>query len=220
MRPVVTIIDYGRGNLLSVRRALEHCGAQTLFAHSPRDLQKTAALVLPGVGSFADGMARLRESGLDEAIRQKASDGVPLLGICLGMQMLFDTGYEDGETAGLGLIPGTVEPLPRLDTDGAPLRVPHVGWSGLYPSRTAGFAASPLADVQPGEEVYFVHSFAAHPSREADRLAYTLYGGHTVCAAVQRANVTGVQFHPEKSAKTGLGILQAFVRLAGAPALE
>ena len=220
MRPVVTIIDYGRGNLLSVRRALESCGAEAVFAAGPDSIRKAAALVLPGVGSFADGMARLRADGLEQPVRERAAAGVPLLGICLGMQMLFDTGYEDGETPGLGLIPGTVEPLPRQDVDGKPLRVPHVGWSGLVPAGPNGFANSVLADVQPGEEVYFVHSFAAVPACETDRLADTLYGGRRVCAAVCRGNVTGVQFHPEKSAETGLGILRAFVRQAEAPVLK
>lgn len=220
MRPVVTIIDYGRGNLLSVRRALEFCGAEAVFAAGPDSIRKAAALVLPGVGSFADGMARLRADGLEGPIREKAAAGVPLLGICLGMQMLFDTGCEDGVTPGLGLIPGTVEPLPRQDAEGNPLRVPHVGWSGLIPAVPSGFAGSLLADIRPGEEVYFVHSFAAVPACETDRLADTLYGGRRVCAAVRRGNVTGVQFHPEKSAETGLSILRAFVSLAGTPALE
>lgn len=220
MRPVVTLLDYGRGNLLSVRRALEHCGAEVVSARSPRDLHRTAALVLPGVGSFADGMARLRAAGLDEAIRQKAAAGVPLLGICLGMQMLFDTGFEDGETPGLGLIPGTVEPIPRRDTGGAPLPAPHVGWGGLEPDGPAGFAGSPLAGVRPGEEVYFVHGFAARPACDRDRLAIVRYGGHPLCAAVRRGKVTGVQFHPEKSGETGLCILRAFLRSCGAPACE
>lgn len=220
MRPLVTIVDYGRGNLLSVRRALEHCGAQTVLARGPEEARRAKALVLPGVGSFADGMARLRAAGLDEALRERAAAGVPLLGVCLGMQMLFDTGFEDGETPGLGLIPGTVEPIPRQDPGGAPLPVPHVGWNGLWPAGPAGFAGSALEGVRPGEEVYFVHSFAARPARPDDRLADTRYGGHALCAAVRRGNVTGVQFHPEKSGETGLGILRAFLRQSGAPAWE
>ena len=131
MRPVVTVVDYGRSNLLSVRRALEHCGADVRFAAEPGDILRAGALVLPGVGAFADGMAQLHRQHLVEPLLQKAGEGTPLLGICLGMQMLLDSSTEGGLNKGLGLVEGTVEPLPEKPAEGAPLKVPHIGWSAL-----------------------------------------------------------------------------------------
>lgn len=210
--PTVTIIDYGRSNLLSVQRALEFCGAQVAFASDPQQVLEAEALVLPGVGSFADGMAMLRQRGLEKAILAKAEQGTPLLGICLGMQMLLDSSPEGGFTKGLGLIAGPVLPLEPTDVQGQPLRVPHVGWGGLFcAGERPDFFGSPLEKIRPGEETYFVHSYQACPARKQDYLAYTQYGGRPVCAAVHRENVTGVQFHPEKSGEVGLAILRSFL---------
>ena len=172
--------------------------------------------MLPGVGAFKDGMAGLERLGLIEPILQKAAAGTPLLGICLGMQMLFDESNEFGLHKGLGLIPGRVEKIPALDADGDPQRVPHISWNGLWPAggRT-DFAGTALASVTPGQECYFVHSYEAKPTNEADRLADTRYGGRAVCAAAAHGSVLGCQFHPEKSGPVGLGILKGF--LAGCP---
>lgn len=213
MRPVITVVDYGRSNLLSVRRALEHCGADVRFAAEPGELLRAGALVLPGVGAFADGMEQLHRQRLVEPILQKAGEGTPLLGICLGMQMLLDSSTEGGFNKGLGLVEGTVKPLPDKTTDGAPLKVPHIGWSALTlaPEGEQG----PLKNTKNGDEVYFVHSFQAMPLRSGDCAATVEYGGHTVCAAVRRNNVTGFQFHPEKSGPAGLAMLQAFVEGLG-----
>lgn len=213
MRPVITVVDYGRSNLLSVRRALEHCGAEVCFAAEPGELLRAGALVLPGVGAFADGMEQLHRQRLVEPILQKAGEGTPLLGICLGMQMLLDSSTEGGFNKGLGLVEGTVKPLPDKTTDGAPLKVPHIGWSALTlaPEGEQG----PLKNTKNGDEVYFVHSFQAMPLRSGDCAATVEYGGHTVCAAVRRNNVTGFQFHPEKSGPAGLAMLQAFVEGLG-----
>lgn len=209
MKPVITVVDYGRSNLLSVRRALEHCGAEVRFAAKPEEVLRADALVLPGVGAFADGMAQLHRQQLVEPLVQKAGEGTPLLGICLGMQMLLDSSTEGGFTKGLGLVAGTVEPLPEKTTDGAPLKVPHIGWSPLLiaPGAERGL----LKNARSGDEVYFVHSFQALPRHGEDCAATVEYGGHTVCAAVRRNNVTGFQFHPEKSGPAGLAMLQAFV---------
>ena len=145
--PTVTIIDYGRSNLLSVQRALEFCGAQVAFASDPQQVLEAEALVLPGVGSFADGMSMLRQRGLEKAILAKAEQGTPLLGICLGMQMLLDSSPEGGFTKGLGLIAGPVLPLESADVQGQPLRVPHVGWGGLFcAGERSDFSGSPLAE--------------------------------------------------------------------------
>lgn len=213
MRPVITVVDYGRSNLLSVRRALEHCGAEVCFAAEPGELLRAGALVLPGVGAFADGMEQLHRQRLVEPILQKAGEGTPLLGICLGMQMLLDSSTEGGFNKGLGLVEGTVKPLPDKTTDGAPLKVPHIGWSALTlaPEGEQG----PLKNTKNGDEVYFVHSFQAMPLRSGDCAATVEYGGHTACAAVRRNNVTGFQFHPEKSGPAGLAMLQAFVEGLG-----
>ena len=208
----VTIIDYGLSNLLSVQHAFAHFGAETLVTGKAEDVLAADALVLPGVGAFKDGMAGLEKLGLIEPIRQKAAAGTPLLGICLGMQMLFDEGEEFGLRPGLGLIPGRVVKLPARDAAGAPLRVPQVGWNGLLPPPgRADFAQSALRAVQPGGEVYFVHSYEAKPACPADRLADTLYGGRRVCAAARRGSVTGCQFHPEKSGEVGLSVLRQFL---------
>ena len=211
MRRVV-LIDYGLSNLLSVQRAFEHVGADVEIARGPAAVLGAQALVLPGVGAFRDGMAGLKKLGLIGPIRQKAAAGTPLLGICLGMQMLFDEGEEFGLRPGLGLIPGRVVKLPARDAAGAPLRVPQVGWNGLLPPPgRADFAQRALRAVQPGGEVYFVHSYEAKPACPADRLADTLYGGRRVCAAARRGSVTGCQFHPEKSGEVGLSVLRQFL---------
>lgn len=212
----IKVINYGLSNLLSVQRAFEHLGAQVEFVNTPDGVLAAEALVLPGVGAFKDGMAGLERLGLIEPILQKAAAGTPLLGICLGMQMLFDESDEFGLHKGLGLIPGRVEKIPALDADGDSQRVPHISWNGLWPAggRT-DFAGTALASVTPGQECYFVHSYEAKPTNEADRLADTRYGGRAVCAAAAHGSVLGCQFHPEKSGPVGLGILEGF--LAGCP---
>lgn len=211
----ITVIDYGLSNLLSVQHAFAHFGAETLVTGKPEDVLAADALVLPGVGAFKDGMAGLEKLGLIEPICQKAAAGTPLLGICLGMQMLFDESEEFGLHKGLGLIPGRVVKIPDTDADGSPQRVPHISWDPLYPAggRT-DFAGTALENVKPGEECYFIHSYEAKPAQEADRLADTVYGGRKVCAAAQRGSVLGCQFHPEKSGQVGLKIIAQYLKLA------
>ena len=208
----VTVIDYGLSNLLSVRHALEHFGAEVELTGDPAAVLAAGALVLPGVGAFRDGMQGLERLGLIGPIRQKAAAGTPLLGICLGMQMLFDQSEEFGSWQGLGLVPGKVVRIPAEAADGARQKVPHIGWEGLLPAggRT-DFAGTVLSGVCPGGECYFIHSYEAKPADEADRLADALYGGRRVCAAVQRGNVVGTQFHPEKSGPVGLAILEGYL---------
>ena len=208
----VTIIDYGLSNLLSVQHAFAHFGAETLVTGDPAAVLAADALVLPGVGAFKDGMAGLEKLGLIEPIRRKAAAGTPLLGICLGMQMLFDESEEFGLHKGLGLIPGRVVKIPDTDADGKPQRVPHISWDPLYPAGgRADFAGTVLAGVKPGEECYFIHSYEAKPAAEADRLADTVYGGRKICAAAGHGSVVGCQFHPEKSGEVGLRIIQEYL---------
>lgn len=209
----VTIIDYGSGNLRSVARALERCGAEPVLSNDPAELAQAERLVLPGVGAFADGMQGLREAGLIEPILAFAASGRPLLGICLGMQMLATSGEEFGSHPGLGLIPGRVIPIPARDVDGQMHKIPHIGWADLAlasPARRAGtmFAATPEAS-----SVYLVHSFHFAADDPAHQVADCFYGGHRLAAAVQSDNIVGCQFHPEKSGEAGLALLSAFLRL-------
>lgn len=206
----VTIINYGLSNLLSVEHAFRHLGADVEITGDPAVVLSAECLVLPGVGAFEDGMNGLARLGLIDPILQKAAAGTPLLGICLGMQMLFDESDEFGVHKGLGLIPGRVERIPDTDTEGHPHKVPHISWNGLLPVQDAGFAGSALENIQPGEECYFIHSYEGKPSADC-RLADTIYGGRRICAAARKGNVLGCQFHPEKSGPVGLRILEQFL---------
>lgn len=206
----VTVLDYGIGNLLNVLRALEHCGASVQVVDKASDEVLSAPrLVLPGVGAFGDGMRELRARGFDDLVRRFAQTGRPFLGICVGMQMMFEASEEMGEHAGLGLLRGRVQPVPATGADGEKHRVPHIGWRALQPARD--WQGSILAEVRPGERAYFVHSFAAQPADAAVRLADVQYDGRLLCAAVQHENLTGCQFHPERSARAGLGMLHRFL---------
>ena len=208
----VTVLDYGIGNQLNVLRALEHCGASVKVVQkaSPEDVH-AERLVLPGVGAFGDGMAELRARGFDELVQRFVQTGRPFLGICVGMQVMFDASEEMGEHRGLGLLAGRVRPVPAAGADGSPHRIPHIGWRPLRPA--APWGGTILADVQPLERVYFVHSFAAQPSQDDVRLAEVDYDGVSICAAVHRDNLYGCQFHPERSAETGLNVLRRFLQL-------
>ena len=210
----VTVIDYGLSNLRSVQNALTHCGAEVELTNSPADVRAAEALVLPGVGAFRDGMAGLERLGLVEVILQKAAEGTPLLGICLGMQMLFGESEEFGTCPGLGLIPGRVVKIPDTDGQGNPQKVPHIRWDPLFPAGgRADFNGTVLEKVATGQECYFIHSYEAKPANETDRLADTRYGGRSVCAVAAHGSVVGCQFHPEKSGPVGLLILSQFINI-------
>lgn len=194
---MIGVIDYGAGNLKSVTKALDYLGFDNEIIAEPAELERADAMILPGVGAFPKCMAALRKNGMDrEILRQTAKK--PLLGICLGMQMLLDSSTEIEFSTGLGLIPGTVE---RIDTD---LKLPHIGWNSLRVERD-----NPLtAGLKDGDYVYFVHSFCAHVAPE--HLALTTDYGTTVTAMVAKDNVFGCQFHPEKSGDVGMTILKNF----------
>lgn len=218
MKPPITVVDYGIGNLYSVQRALEQCGVEAIVTADPYRIEQAASLILPGVGAFADGMRGLLERGLDGPLRSYAQSGRRLLGICLGMQLLATVSKEFGSHSGLGLIPGRVAPIPAVGVDGRQHKVPHIGWSALVkPSQAPDWKRSILADTVPGEEVYLVHSYAVIPDSPAHRLADCDYDGQPICAAIQSGNIFGTQFHPEKSGSVGLRILQAFCDLPKAP---
>ena len=198
---MIAVIDYGAGNLKSVTKALDHLGYANTIASRPEELEAADGMILPGVGAFPMCMAALRKSGMDQAILQQAGKK-PLLGICLGMQMLLDSSTEMGGAQGLGLIPGTVE---KIETN---LKLPHIGWNSLNIVNPDPLTAG-LSD---GDYVYFVHSFCAKVKNSED-LALTTDYGTTVTAMIARGNVFGCQFHPEKSGAAGLRILRAFAEL-------
>lgn len=213
----VTVIDYGIGNLLNVVRALEHCGARATVVDNATQVDALPErLVLPGVGAFADGMREMQHRGFDDLVRRHVDAHRPFLGICVGMQMLFDAGEEFGEHAGLGLVAGRVQPVPSSGADGQAHRIPHIGWSDLRrPPARATWKGTVFDRMKEGEPAYFVHSFAPVPAREEDRLADTFYDGVRICAAVNRGLVFGCQFHPERSGEHGLALLSSFLRLKG-----
>lgn len=207
----VTVIDYGVGNLLSVQRGLEHCGAKVTLTADPDQILAAKRVVLPGVGAFGNAMQALERLGLVAVIHELAHRQTPLLGICLGMQLLLEESEEFGITAGLGLIPGRVIPVPTQTLSGETQKVPHIGWSALQPSGASkDWNGTLLQDNRPGEAAYFVHSFMAVPTDSAHRIADCVYGGHLVPAAIGRDQITGCQFHPEKSGEVGLKILRRF----------
>jgi glutamine amidotransferase len=200
---MIAIIDYGAGNLRSVRNALVYLGADVITASTPDQLDGADKIVLPGVGAFGAGMKALRAAGFEEPLIQAAGAGVPLLGICLGMQYLFESSDEMGEHRGLGLLPGRVT---RFAANG--LKVPHMGWNQLNIRQN-----NPLLDgVESGAYAYFVHSYYVEAGDPADILATTDYG-LDYASVIGRDNIYGIQPHPEKSQSVGLRILQNFVEM-------
>jgi glutamine amidotransferase len=197
--PRIAIADYGIGNLGSVRKAFRHLGATAFLAEDPRELLAADALVLPGDGAFGATMEELVRRGHDEVVHAYADEGRPVLGICVGMQILFEESEEHGLQRGLGLLPGRVERFPGA------LRVPHMGWNRLEPRRS-----DPLLGTLADDHVYFVHSYACRPADEDDVVATADYGG-PFAAVVGRGSVLGMQFHPEKSQAAGLRLLGRFV---------
>lgn len=211
----VTIVDYGLSNLLSVSRAVQKLGHRPCFARTGAEVREAEVILLPGVGAFSGGMAGLMQRGMLAPLWGCAESGVPILGICLGMQMLFESSHENGIHRGLGLIPGHVEPIPRQQVNGEKLLVPHIGWAAVHPS-----GGQPEFDgvvgrcTHPDDEFYFVHGYVAKPRHTAHILGECGYGGHKLCAMVGRDNIFGTQFHPEKSGPAGLNLLAGFLQAA------
>ncbi|NNL68082.1 MAG: imidazole glycerol phosphate synthase subunit HisH [Myxococcales bacterium] len=200
--PTIAVVDYGYGNLRSVAKALERCALSVRVTGDPAELARADGVVLPGVGAFKDAAENLAKRGLDEAVVRAIEAGKPYLGLCLGLQLLFEEGHEHGVTKGFGLLPGRVERFP--DTDPR-LCVPHIGWnevvfSGSHPM---------LAALPPRDHYYFVHSYRAVPAEASDVVGRTEYGG-TFASAVAREGIFAVQFHPEKSQSAGHRLLEAY----------
>ncbi len=204
---MIAIVDYGVGNLFSLECSFRAIGADVVVSADAQVLRQADKILLPGVGAFGDAAEKLRASGLDQVVIDQAQKGKPVMGICLGMQLLFEEGHEYGCHKGLGLIPGTVRPI--SDVVPKELKIPHMGWNPLCFQKE-----SPLFSyIKDGDCVYFVHSYYA--AECADSVIATAEYGAPLTAAVQRGNVFGCQFHPEKSGKTGLQILRAFVEMEG-----
>jgi glutamine amidotransferase len=201
---VIAVIDYGMGNLRSVSKALEFVGAEVVVTDSPKKLKEAAGLVLPGVGAFRDAVRNLKKKGLWEAIVEEVEKGKPFLGICLGLQLLFEKSYEFGETEGFGFIKGKVVrfELPKE------FKIPHMGWNQVHVKKESEL----FKDIRDGEYFYFVHSYYVKPQEESVKLTETDYG---ICftSAVEKDNIFATQFHPEKSQRAGLKLLENFCRI-------
>ena len=202
---MVAIVDYGVGNLFSLKSSLAAIGADVIVTADANVLKAADQILLPGVGAFGDAAEKLRQSGLDKVLKEAAASGKPLLGICLGMQLLFEKSYEYGEHQGLGLIPGTVRPIQSVIPED--LKIPHIGWNALHFKHPNPL----LAQIREGDCVYFVHSYYAADCD--DYVIATAEYGSELTAAVAKGNIYGCQFHPEKSGSVGLNILKAFIQL-------
>jgi imidazole glycerol-phosphate synthase subunit HisH len=203
---MVLVIDYGMSNLGSIRRALEECGADVIVSNNPNDLKLAERIILPGVGAFGDGMKNLREQGWIDKIKEEVfNNNIPMLGICLGMQLLADKGFEGGENEGLGLIPGEVKKLQPFSKEE---RIPHIGWNEVHKVTSDRL----LEDIPDGSDFYFVHSYYFEVKDNENIIAYTPYCGKFP-SVINAGNVYGTQFHPEKSIPVGFRLLKNFLNL-------
>ena len=207
----IAIIDYEVGNIRSIVSAIEKVGAKPKLTRNPKDILDADGTILPGVGAFSHGMKKLNDLGLDEVIKDFAATGKPLLGICLGMQLLLTYSEEFGHTEGLGLIPGTVKKLNLVNE--RVQKLPHVSWSEIYVPNGISWNNTILNDISPNEDMYFVHSFMAIPENEKHILAFSKYSNSQFCSSIKSGNVYGCQFHPEKSAEEGLKIINNFISI-------
>lgn len=206
---MIAVVDYGMGNLRSVQKALEKAGGDARIVHNPAELAKADKIVLPGVGAFRDAIARLKAGGMSEPLVSAARGGTPFMGICLGLQMLFEVSYEDGEHPGLGIFPGRVVRFDFSKLNERPaLRVPQMGWNQITWDRPIPL----LAGVPEGAYVYFAHSYYVVPADQRITATVTDYG-HSYASAIWKDNVFATQFHPEKSQAVGLTILKNFVKM-------
>ena len=209
----VIVIDYGVVNIKNVIRGFECVGANVESSKDPDCVYHADRVVLPGVGAFAAGMAELEAQGMDDALKEVAKAGRPILGICLGMQMLLDQSMEHGQHPGLGLISGSVLPIPNgSGEEGRPKRkVPHIGWNAVvYPTHMTSWEGTCLDSTSPGSYCYFVHSYTVSPSSAITVVAQCVYQDLPLVAAIKQENITGLQFHPERSGPVGLEILRRF----------
>jgi glutamine amidotransferase len=210
----IGIIDYGSGNIFSLVRAFKHLGFQTEVLDRPEHLAHCTNLVLPGVGAFQTVMQKLQTSGLIDAVHTIIKQDRPLLAICVGMQILFESGQEFGNHAGLGVIDGVVKKIPETDIFGHKLLVPHIGWSETWRTKSGceqiNYDIDIFSQLDVPKNFYYLHSYSAVSDQKCTIAAETNYGGHVITAAIQRGNLFGTQFHPEKSGSAGLNLLKNF----------
>ncbi len=207
----IAVVDYGVGNLHSLIKAFNHFSHNTFITEEINDLESADALVLPGTGAFQSGMEGLEIRGLIKTIKDFAKTGKPMLGICLGAQLLMSEGYEFGRFKGLDIIPGKVMKFPdnlHLDT-----KIPHIGWNEIISPKKDSWGETILSSLNEHSNVYFVHSYIFKPSKKENILAYAEYGNLKFCSAIRKGNIYGCQFHPEKSGQTGLNIIENFINI-------
>lgn len=207
----IAVIDYGVGNIKSICRAFERYDVEICLTNEQEAIVSSDGVVLPGVGAFAHGMGKLKEYGLDDTLRECSVRGGPILGICLGMQMFFDTSTEFGVTEGLGLIPGEV--LKIEPGDPIYMKLPHVSWNGIHQDDPASWDGTILDGLDDSEDVYFVHSYYVKPENRDHVLSKTFYSNFEYCSTVKSGNIFGCQYHPEKSGQVGLKIINNFVKI-------
>ena len=208
----VVVVNYGMGNIKSVIRGIEQAGSKAILSDNPDEIRKADRVILPGVGALKDGMYELHQRDLGPALQDFINTGRPLLGICLGMQMLFDQSDEFGNHSGFGFIPGRVVKIPEHKSSKMKRKIPHIGWNALrYPEHRQNWKGSVLENTDEGDFFYFVHSFMAVPDDNEHILAQCNYEDITITASVKKDNITGCQFHPEKSAESGLELLKHFL---------
>jgi glutamine amidotransferase len=209
-RSTVTIIDYGAGNILSVQRSLERFNANVVVTSDPKQIVKANKVILPGVGAFPHAMRSLKSLGIDQAILEFGASGKPLLGICLGMQLLMESSDEFEHTEGLGFFRGHVSAIPA-ENEGIKIRSPHIGWNELILEEKPDKKNSILKNLRNNEWMYFAHAYSVVASDRTDVIALCKVSNLEICAGIQRNNITGLQFHPEKSASEGLKIMKQFL---------
>lgn len=205
----IAILDYGVGNLYSLKKAVDNFTNNVFITEDPDKISSADAVILPGVGSFEAGMEGLKIRNLVEPVKKFALTGKPMLGICLGAQLLLNKGYEFGVFNGLGIIPGKVVKFPKLKKE----RIPHIGWNEILALKAGNWKKTVLDSVEPNSNLYFVHSYILQPAKKDNTLALANYGGYEFCSAIRKGNVYGCQFHPEKSGKVGLKIIENFINL-------
>ncbi len=207
----IVILDYGLGNVKSMKNALEQFDCKVKLSNNRQEIMESSGVILPGVGAFAAGMERLKSYNLISTINDFSSTNKPIMGICLGMQMLFTESEEFGKTKGLNLIKGKVKRMmPKLKKES---KLPHISWNNLYEPNEKKWKGTLLEDSKSSSEFYFVHTYAAEPDDESDILSVTKYSGINFCSSVKKNNIYGFQFHPEKSSQNGLQIIHNFIDL-------
>jgi imidazole glycerol-phosphate synthase subunit HisH len=213
MSKSVVLVDYGVGNLLSIRRALEAAGVNVIQTSNQQQIASAERIVLPGVGAFGHCMQELNRFGLVKVLQEYSRSGRPMLGICVGMQILVESSEEFGVHEGLGLISGTVKKIPSRSIDGEVQKVPCVGWCPVSRSSLGNYLGTPLEGTSDGTHFYFIHSYSVKTSNKESILAETYYGSGSIIVAIKTGNTFGLQFHPEKSSAAGLDVMRQFLTL-------